>query len=275
MRRLVAGAPSEDGDSSITQHARLESFHDAEPASAPTRIRWRPGAAFLLAKAARPVNTAAWFALSITAPLALLAVAATATQAGAPKAAGFWAAMLLAPAIVLALRSLESRRSDLSPEEQRDQDLARAFCLTTGQACGLLFVVAAGVRFSGEAVAVGLSMAGVPLTLAVVGDIWRRLFPKVEARLADVEVSVSRNWKQEWAEAERLRAPVPRPVPITPMPQRPRTRVTLDVRPMPMDEAWMRGLQPAAEPGQNGSGWMSGGVHPRLAPTLNSSPLLQ
>lgn len=240
-------------------------------------MRWRPGAAFLLAKAARPVNTAAWFALSVTAPLALLAVAATATQAGAPKAAGFWAAMLLAPAIVLALRSLERRRTDLTLEEQRDQDLARAFCLTTGQACGLLFVVASGVTFSGEAVAVGLSMAGVPLTLAVVTDIWRRVFPKVEARIPDLEVSAARNWTQEWADAERLRTNPPRPVPITPTPIRRPSRVTLEVQPMPMDEAWMRGLRPMPEPvaDQNGSGWISGATQPRRASELNRAVLVQ
>lgn len=264
-----SGGPSEEGTSSITKHAPFDAFAAAEPAPDPARRARRAhlGGLLLAMGTAPKLNTAAWFSLSITAPLALLAVATTATQAGAPKAAGFWAAMLLAPAIVLALRSLEIRRHDPTPEEQRDQDLARAFCLTTGQACGLLFVVAAGVRVSGEAVAVGLSMAGVPLTLAVVGDLWRRLFPKIEARVVDVEVSVSRNWHQEWVEAERLRAPLPRPVTITP--RRP-SPVTLEVRPMPMDEAWMRG-----EPDQNGNGWRSGGVQLRRAPALNSSVLLQ
>ncbi len=150
------------------------------------------------------MNVGAWFALAVAAPMALLAVGAATTRVGASQAAGFWAALLLAPAIVLALRSLESRRFDLTPAQQRDQDLARAFCLTTGQACGLLFVVAAGAPFTGESVAVGLAMAAGPLAVAVANDLWRRVLKPLDERLAPpAAVAVGRDWKREWAEIEQ------------------------------------------------------------------------
>lgn len=256
-------------------------------------------------QAERPVNTAAWFALAVAAPLALLAMATTATQAGVPRAAGFWATLLLAPAIVLALRSLEKKHTTATPAQAREHDLARAFCLTTGQACGLLFVVAAGAGFSGEAVAVGLAMAGAPLTIAVVGDIWARIFPPLAERVEPpLEVSASRNWQFEWAQAERGRTPQPEPVfprelfippafepepvaaepflpaqalsPVAPSQPRHGSPVTLRIQPMPMDEAWMRrGLRRDLERRQNGSGWTSGSTQVRLASAVNSRARVQ
>lgn len=254
----------------------------------------------LCIQAERPVNTAAWFALAVAAPLALLAVATMATQVGVPRAAGFCAMMLLAPAIVLALRSLEKKRTAATPAEAREHDLVRAFCLTTGQACGLLFVVAAGARFSGESVAVGLAMAGVPLTIAVASDIWARIFPPLAERVEPVlEVSASRNWQFEWAEAERARAPqpallaqppAPEPEPLTAFefftaadftpvaPSQPRhgSPVTLRIQPMPVDEAWMRrGLRRDLERRQNGSAWTSGSTQLRRASGVNSTARVQ
>ncbi len=187
--------------------------------------------------AAPRVNAAAWFALAVAVPMALLAIAAAAGRSGAAQAAGFWAAMLLAPAIALALTSLERRRFDPAPTEARDDDLTRAFALTTGQACGLLFVVAAGARFSGESVALGLTMAGVPLALSVARRLWRAAVKPLDQRLAPpVEMAASRNWTAEWLQAEALRA-TSRPAQVTTL--RPPGRVTLRVQPVAPDERWM------------------------------------
>jgi hypothetical protein len=298
------------GTHPITKHAPIDGFLGAAPAPperGASRARRRNlGLMTMVIQAERPVNTAAWFALAVAAPLALLAMATTATQVGVPRAAGFWATLLLAPAIVLALRSLERKRTDATPAEAREHDLARSFCLTTGQACGLLFVVAAGARFSGESVAVGLAMAGVPLTIAVVSNVWARIFPPLGERATPVlEVSASRNWQFEWAEAERVRTPEPAPAfpheifvppefeaepiaaaepfppaqsfaPVAPSQPRHGAPVTLRIQPMPMDEAWMRrGLRRDLERRQNGSGWTSGSTQVRLASAVNSTGRLQ
>lgn len=166
------------------------------------------------------VNAAAWFALAVAAPAALLAIAAAATAVGAPRMAGFWAAMLLAPAVVLALRSLETRDFEEDPRGAREQDLVRAFCLTTGQACGLLLVVLAGAPFSGQSVAVGLAMASCPLALAVVSHIWRQIFPPLEETCAPsllkTPVSSARQWSEAWSEADRLQPVVRGPAPRAP-----------------------------------------------------------
>jgi hypothetical protein len=194
------------------------------------------------------MNPAAWFALAVAAPMLLLALGAAASGIGASRAAGIWAAMLLLPAIVLAVRALERRPGPNGAADAPGADLTRAFCLTTGQACGLLFVVAAGAPFSGESVAVGLAMAATPLALAVAGDVWRRLVPPLGvARDAQIEVSAARNWTLEWAQGEAQRAPAPQPVTplwaaraFAPPPPRPASGVTLAVRPMEVDETWMR-----------------------------------
>jgi hypothetical protein len=290
------------GTHPITKHAPIDGFLGAAPAperSAGRSHGRRAGLMMLCIQAERPVNTAAWFALAVAAPLALLAMATTATQVGVPRLAGFCATLLLAPAIVLALRSLEKKRTEATPAEAREHDLVRGFCLTTGQACGLLFVVAAGARFSGESVAVGLAMAGMPLTIAVVGDIWARIFPPLAERAEpQPEVSVSRNWQFEWAEAQRAQTPEPvrapeplaepEPAPVfelftpadfTPVaPSQPRhgAPVTLRIQPMPVDEAWMRrGLRRDLERRQNGIGWTSGSTQARLASAVNSTGRLQ
>jgi len=174
--------------------------------------------------AAPRVNVAAWFGLAVAVPAILLGLAAAGTSFGLTRSAGFCAAMLLAPAVVLALRSLETRRFQDNPMPQREQDLVRAFCLTTGQACGLLFVVLAGARFSGEAVAVGLAMAGVPLTLAVASDLWRRIFPPLEIpHMAATQrelAATAHQWTVPWPEHERRRASAPAPQPAVAEPIR-------------------------------------------------------
>jgi hypothetical protein len=234
-------------------------FAGPAPVAAPARARVRArrkdkrnadfgvrsGLAFAVIAAPR-MNAAAWFGLAVAVPCVLLAVAAAMTKAGLPQTAGLYAAVLLAPAVLLALNSLEKRRAPQTPAEARDHDLAHALVLTVGQACGLLFVVMLGVRFSGEAIAVGLAMAGMPLVLAVTRNIWRRAVKPLDERLAPtLEVSAGRNWTAEWLEAERLRGPPVDPpmAPITVL--RPRGRVVLNVTPAPVDEAWMRGDAPA------------------------------
>lgn len=240
------------------------------------------------------VNAAAWFALAVAVPLALLALGAGLSQVGAPRAAGLVAALLLAPAIVLALRSLESRRQEATPAEKRDQDLLRAFCLTTGQACGFLFVVILGAPFSPESVAVGLAMAGMPLLLAVVNDVWRRVLRPLDERLAPPEqVAVNRNWTLEWVETQRTGdaegAPITPLPPVVQPPARPDAPVRLNVAPVAPDEAWMRRATPVAaaegwmRPGarrpipvrQNGSGWTSGSTQAFRAPGVNNVIRLQ
>jgi hypothetical protein len=251
-------------------------------------------------QAAPKVNLWAWFALAVAAPLALLALGAAATQAGAPRAAGLAAALLLAPAIVLALRSLERRQGPLTAAQAREQDLIRAFCLTTGQACGFLFVVAAGAPFSGESVAVGLFMAAVPLALGVAGDLWHRLIDPINERLTPplrTEADAP-HWSLEWSEPDQRRGretpsrsisltelqsvtrPPPRPLTGRP---RPEPRVKLRVSPAPVDEAWMQRsfARPEGRPPlspdrrQYGSGWISGPNPPARAGGMNGSARLQ
>jgi hypothetical protein len=253
-------------------------------------------------QAAPKVNLWAWFALAVAAPLALLALGAAATQAGAPRTAGIAAAVLLAPAIVLALRSLERRQGPQTAAQAREQDLVRAFCLTTGQACGFLFVVAAGAPFSGESVAVGLFMAGVPLALGVAGDLWHRLIDPINARLTPpvrAEAPAS-HWSLEWSEPDQRRMretpgrvvsltelqaaarPPPPPRPLSGRP-RPEPRVKLRVSPAPVDEAWMQrsfarpeGRPPlSSDRRQYGSGWISGPTAPQRAVGMNGGTRLQ
>ncbi|MBY0380009.1 hypothetical protein [Phenylobacterium sp.] len=239
----------------------------------PTRVRWRPGAAFLLATAPPKVNVGAWFALAVMVPLLLLALAAGMTQVGAPRAAAFEVTLLLAPALVLAVRALEVGRHAPAPDEAREQDLTRAFCLTTGQAVGFLCVVILGAPFSHESVAVGLAMAGAPLALAVVRDVWTRVFRPVEERVSPpMKAMANRNWTLEWAESQKqtpeteghiitaLIAQVVQPI------ARPDAPVTLKVSPVAPDEAWMRASARRPVPvRQNGNGWMSGSTQPRRA----------
>jgi hypothetical protein len=270
-------------DFPITSHPPSASFRDAQPVAPPTRVRWRPGAAFLLATAPPKVNVGAWFALALAVPLLLLALAAGMTQVGAPRAAAFVVTLLLAPAVVLAVRALEVGRHEPTAAEARDQDLTRAFCLTTGQSVGFLFVVILGARFSRESVAVGLAMAGAPLTLAVVRDVWSRLVRPMEERVSPpMKAMASRNWTLEWAESQKqtpeteghiitaLIAQVVQPI------ARPDAPVTLKVSPVAPDEAWMRGGSRRPIPvRQNGSGWTSGSTQPRRAVGVKSTALVQ
>ncbi|MBX3486007.1 hypothetical protein [Phenylobacterium sp.] len=240
------GAPDEDG--TITEYAP---FARSAPAAPKARAKGkdrrnaqfgvRSGLAFAVIAAPR-MNAAAWFGLAVAVPCALLALAAASTKAGLPQTAGLYAAVLLAPAVLLALNSLEKRRAPEGGAEARDHDLAHAMVLTVGQACGLLFVVMLGVRFSGEAIAVGLAMAGMPLLLSVARNLWRRLVKPLDERLAPTfEVSAGRNWTAEWLEAELQREPIRFGAPVTVLKPRNASRVTLQVMPAPVDEAWMRG----------------------------------
>lgn len=239
----------------------------------PTRVRWRPGVAFLLATAPPKVNTSAWFGLAVAVPLLMLAAAAGMTQAGAPRAAAFVVTLLLAPAVVLAIRALEVGRHEPTADEARDQDLARAFCLTTGQAVGFLCVVILGAPFSHESVAVGLAMAGAPLTLAVVRDVWGRVFRPIETRAAPaMNEQPSRNWTLEWAESQRPTAESEGHIITAQIAQvvrplgRPAGPVRLRVSPVSPDEAWMRANARRPIPvRQNGSGPMSASTQPRRA----------
>ncbi|MBL8773127.1 MAG: hypothetical protein JNK30_17230 [Phenylobacterium sp.] len=206
----------------ITEYVRFDGFvlavnHPPEPARVRGRRRLkagrgdldygvRSGLAFAVLTAPR-VNAMAWFALAVAAPAALLALAAAATRDGLASLAGLTAAALLAPALLLALPNLERRPH--RPRAAADPRLIRAFCLTVGMACGLLFVVVLGAPFSGEAVAVGLAMAAAPLAVAVAADLWARTFRPIGARTPPVEVG--RDWLAEWAETERAQAPEPEP----------------------------------------------------------------
>ncbi|MBL8773126.1 MAG: hypothetical protein JNK30_17225 [Phenylobacterium sp.] len=208
----------------------------------------RGGLAFAIIASPR-VNAPAWFGLAAAVPALLLAAAAAMTQAGLPRAAGLYAALLLAPAVLLALGALERRRVAPTPAETRDEDLARALVLTVGQASGLLFVVMLGARFSGEAIAVGLAMAGMPLALSLARNLWRRAVKPLNERLAATQVSVRRNWTLEWLQAEALRSPPREPASVTVLNPRRAPPVTLRVMPAAVDEGWMRyGERAAREP---------------------------
>ena len=239
----------------------------------PTQVRWRPGVAFLLATAPPKVNVSAWFALAVAVPLLMLSLAAGMTQVGAPRAAAFVVTLLLAPAVVLAIRALEVGRHEPTADQARDQDLARAFCLTTGQAVGFLCVVILGAPFSHESVAVGLAMAGAPLTLAVVRDVWGRVFRPIEVRDSPpMKERPSRNWTLEWTESQRQTPESEGHIITAQIAQvvrqiaRPDAPVKLSVSPVAPDEAWMRANARRPIPvRQNGSGLASGSTQLRGA----------
>jgi hypothetical protein len=239
----------------------------------PTQVRWRPGVAFLLATAPPKVNVSAWFALAVAVPLLMLSLAAGMTQVGAPRAAAFVVTLLLAPAVVLAIRALEVGRHEPTAEEARDHDLARAFCLTTGQAVGFLCVVILGAPFSHESVAVGLAMAGAPLMMAVVRDVWGRVFRPIEVRDSPpMKERPSRNWTLEWTESQRQTPESEGHIITAQIAQvvrqiaRPDAPVKLSVSPVAPDEAWMRANARRPIPvRQNGSGLASGSTQLRGA----------
>jgi hypothetical protein len=162
----------------------------------------RSGLAFAVLTAPQ-VNARAWGAIAVAAPLALLAAAAAVTKTGLPQIAGAAAVGLLVAVIVLAAKTVEVRR--FRPRAPRDPALTKAFALTIGPACGLLFLVMLGAPLSAESVAVGLFMSMGPLATAVVGQIWKQLFRPMGAK--DAPVEVGRDWLAEWTEAERALAP--------------------------------------------------------------------
>ena len=116
----------------------------------------------------------AWFTLAVAGPAAMLALAGAATSGGMTRAAELWLAVLLAPAVALALKGLETPRS--GEAAQNDDLLTAAFCLSLGEACVVLLAVLAGAPVDGRAIACGLSVAAIPLGLAVGAHLLRLAF---------------------------------------------------------------------------------------------------
>jgi len=121
------------------------------------------------------LNVGAWLTLAVAGPTLMLAAALGATSGGARQWAGLWAAVLLAPAVALSLRSLETRRAKAAQGPERI--LVAAFGLTVAQASGVLLAVLMGAPLTGQAIACGLAVAAFPLALAVPADLLRRAFP--------------------------------------------------------------------------------------------------
>lgn len=121
------------------------------------------------------LNVGAWLTLAVAGPTLMLAAAASATSGGAAQWAGLWVAVLLAPAVALALRSLEHRRARAAQGPERV--LVAAFGLSVAQASGVLLAVMWGAPLNGQAIACGLAVAAIPLGLAVPFELIRRAFP--------------------------------------------------------------------------------------------------
>ena len=121
------------------------------------------------------LNVGAWLTLAVAGPTLMLAAALGATSGGLARSAGMWEAVLLAPAVALALRSLERRRAIAAQGPERF--LIAAFGLSVAEASGVLMAVLLGAPLAGQAVACGLTVAAAPLALAVAADLVRRAFP--------------------------------------------------------------------------------------------------
>ncbi len=121
------------------------------------------------------LNVGAWLTLAVAGPTLMLAAALGATSGGLARSAGMWEAVLLAPAIALALRSLERRRAIAAQGPERF--LVAAFALSVAEASGVLMAVLMGAPLPGQAVACGLTVAAAPLALAVAADLARRALP--------------------------------------------------------------------------------------------------
>lgn len=154
------------------------------------------------------LNVGAWLTLAVAGPTLMLAAAAGATGGGAAQWAGLWVAVLLAPAVALALRSLERRRAQAAQGPERM--LVGAFGLSVAQASGVLLAVMWGAPLSGQAIACGLTVAAFPLALAVPAAILRRLFPNFSLEPTGLAQTLhkpdasGRQGPVEWAENVRL-----------------------------------------------------------------------
>jgi hypothetical protein len=119
------------------------------------------------------VDVRAWFTLAVTGPVALLALGAAATTEGEIQLAGDWAALILGLMFLLAASRLERSRTDPTltelpgPAREREQALLAAVLLTATEASGVLLSVLAGLPLSGGSIAAGLTVASLPLCLAL------------------------------------------------------------------------------------------------------------
>jgi hypothetical protein len=119
------------------------------------------------------VDVRAWFTLAVTGPAALLALGAAATTIGTAQLAGKWATLILGLMFLLAVSRLERSRTDPSlterpgPARDREQALLAAVLLTSTEASGVLLCVLAGLPLSGESIAAALTVASLPLCLAL------------------------------------------------------------------------------------------------------------
>ena len=119
------------------------------------------------------VDVRAWMTLAVTGPAALLALGAAVTSVGIVQLAGDWAALLLTLMCLLAVSRLERSRTDPTPTElpgparDREQALLAAVLLTATEASAVLLGVLAGLPLSGEAIAASLTVASLPLCLAL------------------------------------------------------------------------------------------------------------
>lgn len=150
------------------------------------------------------LNVGAWLTLAVAGPTLMLAAALGATSGGLARSAGMWEAVLLAPAIALALRSLERRRAIAAQGAERF--LVAAFGLSVAEASGVLMAVLMGAPLPGQAVACGLTVAAAPLALAVAADLLRRAFPDFSLQPTGLAQSLHqpdagrRQGPVEWAE---------------------------------------------------------------------------
>ena len=158
----------------------------------------------------RRLNVKAWFALAAAGPTALGAVAAAATGAGLARDAGLWAAVLLAPPLALALRSLERRPDEPEPRPWSPEHALRAaLALSTAAATAILLAVLAGAPLDGPAIACGLAAAATPLALAIPAALTAWAVPgllKTAGVTEPLDHPDSRRWQRtvQRAEDERL-----------------------------------------------------------------------
>jgi hypothetical protein len=154
------------------------------------------------------LNVVAWLTLAVAGPTLMLALALGATHEGTKQWAGLWVAVLLAPAVALSLRSLETRRAKAAAGP--DRLLVAAFGLSVAEASGVLLAVLMGAPLTGQAIACGLTVAAGPLALAVAAELLRRAFPNMSLEptgLAQTLHKPDPSWGQgpvEWAENVRL-----------------------------------------------------------------------
>lgn len=119
------------------------------------------------------VDVRAWFTLAVAGPGALLALGAAVTSDGIVQLAGDWAALLLTLMCLLAVSRLERSGTDPlltelpGPARDREQALLAAVLLTATEASAVLLGVLAGLPLTGEAIAASLTVAGLPLCLAL------------------------------------------------------------------------------------------------------------